>query len=314
MRRIATAGMIAALVAVLPAIGAYGFGAPCTGDQLNFTPSPGTPQVEIVGTGPDAGTVTEVGFAPISLAGLECLVIDIDGAGTAATVILQGADWDAFEFISVTGDGDDTVDFTALTDLGSGEWRVTVGTVTNLGLAATTGSSRFEVVGGGTISLGSGPALVCSGAGVTIAGGPGADVWNGTPGPDVIHVLGGNDTINGLNGDDRLCGGDGDDVLLGRAGMDHLIGGSGADELRGHEGADLLGGGPGDDRAWGGADADRLFGADDVDILRGGPGDDEIFGGAGSDVLQGDPGVDLVNGGSGADVCSSGETVKNCEA
>ncbi len=103
-----------------------------------------------------------------------------------------------------------------------------------------------------------GPAPLCAGAPVTIAGNVKADKLSGTAGPDVIAGLGGNDVIVGLGGNDVICGGHGNDTLVGAGGNDRLRGEKGRDKLKGGPGRDVLEGGAGKDKLIGGKGKNKL--------------------------------------------------------
>lgn len=83
--------------------------------------------------------------------------------------------------------------------------------------------------------------------GLTIIGGPKADVLSGTVFADRICGGAGSDTLRGLAGDDLLKGGSGCDTLKGQGGRDALFGGWGVDRLNGGTGSDELWGGRGAD-------------------------------------------------------------------
>ncbi|MEI7970141.1 MAG: calcium-binding protein [Betaproteobacteria bacterium] len=103
-----------------------------------------------------------------------------------------------------------------------------------------------------------------SGAGVTVAAGPG------------------NDRVTGGTGSLLADGGPGEDHLAGSRREDYLSGGSGDDIIVGGAGQDSLRGGPGHNLVLGGAGNDWLFGAGQQDLLAGGTGDDRI------ELVQGD--------------------------
>lgn len=156
-------------------------------------------------------------------------------------------------------------------------------------------------------------------AGLTVAGGPGADVI--APAADILPVHGAVQLI-GRGGDDRLewgrataelRGGHGDDALSAEGGESLLRGGPGDDTLtagpwsagmtlRGGHGADALASSNGADLLRGGGGNDALSGGRGADRLAGGRGADRLDGGEGDDVLRGGPGDDTLTGGWGADL------------
>ena len=138
---------------------------------------------------------------------------------------------------------------------------------------------------------------------LVVAGGSGADLFNGTGGNDVYDGRGGNDTLLGLGGNDHLIGGDGADSLNGGTGNDQLIGGTGNDTLVGGSGNDVLNGGSGADRLTGDAGNDTLTGGEGNDTLQGGAGADLMAGGLGDDTYVVETIGDVVSesGGGGVD-------------
>lgn len=92
-----------------------------------------------------------------------------------------------------------------------------------------------------------------------------------------------------------------DRTRMGGATDDALAGGAGADVLLGRGGDDWLDGGAGDDMLGGGEGADDLFGGVGRDMIHGDAGDDRLFGGAGDDLIAGGAGQDIAIGGAGDD-------------
>ncbi|MCA1522853.1 hypothetical protein I6F14_33510, partial [Bradyrhizobium sp. IC3069] len=87
-----------------------------------------------------------------------------------------------------------------------------------------------------------------------MAGGLGADVFNGLAGNDVLYgdevgsdSVGDNDVILGGGGNDILYGGGGSDYLDGWIGSDFISGGDGKDYILANDGDDIVIGGKGDD-------------------------------------------------------------------
>jgi uncharacterized repeat protein (TIGR01451 family) len=154
-----------------------------------------------------------------------------------------------------------------------------VGTIVN---TATVKGDQKDPVGSNNKATATirvvGPAALCRGLPVTIAGSPGDDAIAGTGGNDVIAGFGGNDTIVALAGRDIVCSGSGNDrvaagsaadLIFGGAGDDRLLGRGGPDRLRGNRGNDILKGNRGFDRLRGGAGLDRCRGGTGADSVRG---------------------------------------------
>lgn len=201
--------------------------------------------------------------------------------------------------IAAGGDGNDTLNFSGVTDLpveirgGDGDDNLT-------------GGSRSDAIFGGAgddaISGGGGNDLLVGDEGNdNISGGAGEDRLRGGRGADILDGEGGNDDLDGGSGDDDVSGGVGSDVLRGQLGDDTLRGEDGNDILEGGFGADMLLGGPGNDTLRGGRGIDILEGDGGNDTLQGGAGGDTLQGGAGDDLLQGESGNDILRGGAGND-------------
>jgi len=166
-----------------------------------------------------------------------------------------------------------------------------------------------------------------SAAGVDLAGGPAAAIFNGGDGNDTLTAPNTGTTLNGDNGDDTLNGGSKADTINGGsdAGMDRMTGG---------DGNDILDGGPGIDRALyttgnttitidnvandkDGLGSNNENVKDTVESITGSSGKDNITGSCfantlagqnGDDTLNGDPttcatyGGDFMGGGAGDDI------------
>jgi Ca2+-binding RTX toxin-like protein len=136
--------------------------------------------------------------------------------------------------------------------------------------------------------------LTAATSGVSLDGGPGADVLAGSDGPDGLH---------GGDGADRIAGGGGGDFLDGGAGPDKVTGGEGDDRITGDPPGpqgwpDVLDGGPG------GLDTVSYTGRTaglSLDLAspapQGAPGEgdvlagfENVYGGAGADVIRGNDG------------------------
>jgi RTX calcium-binding nonapeptide repeat (4 copies) len=182
-------------------------------------------------------------------------------------------------------------------------------------LLATTGWVTAEMGPGDDRARGLGDDLLGGGlrrGGLTVTGGPGADVIEAGHHADVDALYfdkarGVKVTLDGRGNDGtpgehdnvargvrRVSGGSHDDVLDARKahvtvtldgsfGDDRLLAAPAGGGLEGQQGDDVLRGGPG------------------RDLMSGADGDDRLFGGAGDDVLSGDRGRNVVTGGRGHD-------------
>jgi Ca2+-binding RTX toxin-like protein len=203
----------------------------------------------------------------------------LGGMGNDRYAFANGFGQDA----AVDADGNNTADFTALTDALS--WDATTGSASANGstLSWDTATTRFAAVLGGAGNdaiTGSVQAeTLTGGAGNdTLAGGLGDDVYAFADGfgTDSLSDAGGSDTLDFnailaavINYDagagtvtagsnalawnaasttfERVIGGSGNDTLTGGSGVDSLLGGLGQDRLTGGVGSDFLAGGKGND-------------------------------------------------------------------
>ncbi|MBQ0957783.1 hypothetical protein KAK06_02325 [Ideonella sp. 4Y11] len=237
--------------------------------------------------------------------GVDTFYADWSASSSAITLGSVGAltdvHWDGFERSLITGSawGD------------------------QLDLAANTGSD--DVLAGQGNDTISG-----IGAGDTVAGGTGDDVYRVTDSSAVLVELAGaghdevwssvsfalglnletlrllgSDAIDGIGNarDNLMIGNIGDNLLRGRVGNDLLLGEAGSDVLQGGVGADTLRGGADNDRLIGGAGVDRFVleadatanGLDKLLDVQAGLGGDVVdlsafFGPAGATALDGNPG------------------------
>lgn len=171
------------------------------------------------------------------------------------------------------GDGDDTLDFTALSSVvgvlggGPGDDVLRAGDFADELLPGP----GHDVVAGGsgqdTLSFGDlhGPIRVDLASGLVRGAGAGPDQ---------------------VTGIEDLTGGSGDDVLLGDGGKNTIEGGPGDDRIHGRGGADILSGGTGRDELVGGR------GDDEVSPSNGNFGEAELGAGERGEVLRCGPGRD----------------------
>jgi Ca2+-binding RTX toxin-like protein len=145
------------------------------------------------------------------------------------------------------GDGDDTIDLSAMTRAAG---------FINPGLCAPCSNHGYSVVaecdangGNDTIVSSSIGALI----GYCAIGTPmaGDDTIRGADGREAVGAGPGDDLFTGGGGRDRVLGDAGADLLWGNAGADNLDGGAGPDALRGGPNRDICNGGPGPDTARG---------------------------------------------------------------
>ena len=204
---------------------------------LNFkfaTPTTGTISITRTAGGTESGTFILSGpnFATLSSNILTLTGTD-DGDSISAglsnhqyiftenNITQKFASSSVGELMIMSGDGNDTIDTTA----------IPVPTYVDAG------------TGNDFVSTGSGNDTLTGGAGKnTLMGNDGDDRLNGSGSPDSLlggsgndrlYGNGGNDTLNGGGNVDRLFGGDGDDVLLGGSSDDKLYGEAGNDTLNG---------------------------------------------------------------------------------
>ena len=146
------------------------------------------------------------------------------------------------------GDGDDTVDMSALA------------------ASAYSGSLTTNISGGAGNDI--------------LRGSFAPDSIDGGSGNDWLYGYGGNDTLHGQEGTDRLEGGEGEDYLYGGEGDDTLYG----DSLGGYGyGGYGYGGYGGYGTSTGGSGTDYLYGGNGNDVLDGGTENDVLDGGLGFD-------------------------------
>ena len=135
----------------------------------------------------------------------------------------------------------------------------------------------------------------------------------GSGNSDIIIGKNHSEFITGDNGDDIIKGGQGNDIIEGGRGGDIILGGAGDDtlaadrtdrfqdfdgfqsKLKGDNGDDIIYGGSKNDLIGGGNDDDLLFGESGDDLIRGGNGFDLLQGGVGNDILRGQGGIDVAN-------------------
>jgi len=216
------------------------------------------------------------------------------------------------------------------------------GTVANLGVADTLGSTTSNALGttitnetialtenGKTLSFGAHALAVASqnnqvvfnndvvvfGEGGTTTSphdDPSLSLAAGTAGHSAVAFgFAGNDVITGGNANDTINGGDGNDVITGISAQHGTD--SHGNPL--YNDNDFLLGGAGNDSITGSATNDHIYGnvavgaagtADGNDTLDGGAGNDYINGNAGNDVITGGLGNDRLYGGSGDDTIDGG--------
>jgi serralysin len=206
---------------------------------------------------------------------------DVLGGGPGSDRLTGGPGHDAFAFAGAFGSD-------VVTDFGPGDRiEIAADAPALAGLSAEGADALLTFAGGASIRLTDRAGIALAetredGAlrlaeaqepgGLTLRGGPSADVLAGGSGGD---------RIVGRDGEDRLEGGAGGDRIKGGAGDDRLFGGAGDDRLRGGAGDDRLEGGPGSDKLIGGSGADRF-------VLREGFGRDRIL-----DFAPGEDRIDL---------------------
>ena len=238
-------------------------------------------------------------------------------AGLAGNdIYLFGEDWGIDEVLENAGEGDDTLDFSAVTadltfninadgsiGVSDGSNVVTIaGDVENL--IGGQGDDRFVFENGailaGTISGGRGNDTLDYGSNDTgVAVDLGAGTADGTGGiADIENVIGG-------TGDDTITGDEGDNLIVGGLGVNILDGGAGIDTVS-YEDADAVTGatvdlGAAGAQNTGGAGIDTLSGFEN---LIGSGGDDTLTGNVQDNVITGGAGDDVLSGGGGSDTVS----------
>lgn len=116
-------------------------------------------------------------------------------------------------------------------------------------------------------------------ADLTLTGTDGNDVRIGGAGADIVHGGAGNDMLSGEDGRDIVLGGDGNDDIFGGKGADMLYGDGGDDRIFAGEGADMITGGAGSDTVMAGE-------GDDLIVASADDGDDVYYGEDGTDTLD----------------------------
>jgi len=137
----------------------------------------------------------------------------------------------------LTGEGQDALDFSALTT------SVTVNLQNQVAASMALRIVKVSVNGQQSFLE-------------NVTGGTAADTITGNGSVNVLRGGGGNDVLNGLGGNDQLEGGENNDILNGGNGNDFLLGGNGNDVLNGEAGFDQLAGGEGNDLLVGGTGND----------------------------------------------------------
>jgi len=277
--------------------------------------------------GLNLNAVEAVGDADVLIVGLPALVVgggagnDVlsvtggSGTGAPSTARLEGGtEGDLLIGASggnalTGGDGSDTVDYTAATQL----------------LDANLITGVIQHVAGLVDQVTDIENLTGSPGADAILGDGDDNVLRGGDGPDTLSGGAGNDTLDGGSDVDTVDFGLSDagvEVSLGKgtatgAGEDTLIdvenviGSDKADTLNGEEGINTLDGGDGSDVLNGRGGGDELQGGDGRDSLFGQKGRDDLSAGAGNDRLDGGKGKnDVCQGGTGADSFVFCEVIK----
>ncbi|KMK66447.1 calcium-binding protein [Puniceibacterium sp. IMCC21224] len=194
--------------------------------------------------------------------------------------------------------GEDTLDFTALTDrfdvsfdANSQDLFLSDGTAALRIGAGNAGGGRDAYLGGQTGWS----------AFRFVTGSEGGDTLTGDAGADNLDGNSGDDSLLGNEGDDVLTGGQGADTMRGGYGADTILGDEGDDSLFGNEDGDSIEGGAGNDSIYGEYGNDYVSGGDGDDHLEGNEGDDTIYGGDGNDWMRGSYDNDALYGGAGDD-------------
>ncbi len=174
--------------------------------------------------------------------------------------------------------------------------------------------SLAELVGGGTVALGSGYVTSVEGYIGILATPFDDDITIGTVQPgfglfygvEGVQAYGGNDRVTGGANNDQLFGGNGNDTLIGLSGNDYLAGGDGDDSLAAGDGDDNVAAGSGNDAIDAGAGNDAINGDAGNDSIQAGEGNNGVQGGDGDDIIASGSGADIIGGGEGADTIDSG--------
>ncbi|WOF43891.1 cadherin domain-containing protein [Sphingopyxis indica] len=248
---------------------------------------------------------------------------------------------------SVSGGGDDTIEFAAGVSLSDLTFIRALGGVANAsgpdliirynGSAATqiTIKNHFTVYGGvEALQFNDGQAVslasILSAASSAALHGTSADdliVGQSGAGVDALYGGVGDDVLSGLAGDDALYGEDGDDVLEGGAGADRLDGGANAVDGDGdtvryvNSAAVTIDLGTTAAQSGGDAEGDTLFGIENVvgskdggDTITGDAGANRIDALDGDNIIDGLDGDDVLVSGAGADTIRGGAGEDNISA
>ncbi len=279
------------------------------------------------GLGPfslDVGTIETLDLN--TFAGNDNVTInDLTGVANLASIQVEG------------GDGNDTIDASALPNLG-------------LNVLLEGGNDNDTITGSAGPSAINGnmgnDSLIGGAAADTIMGGGGDDIMNGGAGGDMLTGQAGDDTMTGGTGDDTMNGGtDTDRIaetrdadfdlgdtsltispaetdtlmdieqadLTGGAsantidasdfsGTATLMGGDSDDTITGAQGASMINGNMGNDSLLGLGAADGIMGGGGNDFIDGGAGNDTLTGQANDDTITGNIGDDNIMGGDGNDL------------
>ena len=252
-------------------------------------------------------------------------VNDLTGVADLASIEVEG------------GDGADTIDASALPDLG-------------LNVLLEGGNDNDTITGSAGPSAINGnmgnDSLIGGAAADTVMGGGGDDILNGGAGGDMLTGQAGNDTMTGDTGDDTMNGGADTDLIvetrdadfdLGDAsltisptetdtlmdveeadltggasantidasdfsGVATLTGNDGDDTMTGAQGSSMINGNMGNDSLLGLGAADGIMGGGGNDVIDGGAGNDTLTGQANDDTITGNTGDDNIMGGDGNDL------------
>ncbi len=244
-------------------------GNPSASDTLNFAGSGGAITID-----PTAGTITEAGFGPVSVTGIEHVNIDAAGgaivvAGTAGddTIAVSPTAPGAGNF-SVAGNSTqfNYTDAASITvDGGAGDGDVVQVLGRAVADAITSPAANIVAVNGSEVTIGAGIERLEIHA---LAGNDTVTLGLGLPGvAKVVYAGEGNDTVDmTTTADADIFGGDGNDVLIGTALADYIDGGAGNDTISGLAGDDTL---------LGGADFDTIDPGTGTDVVDGGAGSDD---------------------------------------
>lgn len=302
-----------------------------TGDRLDASAVTGNLSVDLSGTDPEAGTVSDGVFTAsfsqietVALGGGNDTVILGDGGGGRYVDTFAGptdngdGTFSGIDVLDVSGLTNDqgvpvTTDDVSVLDDGNGNAVLSFPNGESLTLMGVNPTGIAPTAALVAIGI---PAGAAAGSDFIVSGtdaGELIDFWyNGDPDGDMVDAGDAadgsdNDHIQAGGGDDTVWGGFGDDLIEGGAGNDTFYGGDGDDTVYGDDGADLIYGDDGNDVAFGGAGNDSFLGLDGDDYLEGGDGDDKIEGDQGNDTLIGGAGNDWMRGSYGEDYLEGGE-------